>query len=110
MTLSRRWTLRRSFRLCTPRVRCSTCLQSRRCPTGSVPPNSAHDHRKLPAALLLSTFSSARSTAILCNQPICPVCGAHTDVYSRITGYYRPIDNWNDGKLQEFRDRVMYKI
>ncbi|MDD6013624.1 MAG: anaerobic ribonucleoside-triphosphate reductase, partial [Clostridiales bacterium] len=34
----------------------------------------------------------------------------HTDVYSRITGYYRPIDNWNDGKLQEFRDRVMYKI
>lgn len=40
----------------------------------------------------------------------CPICGKTTEVYSRITGYYRPIQNWNDGKLQEFEDRKVYDI
>jgi ribonucleoside-triphosphate reductase len=31
-------------------------------------------------------------------------------VYSRITGYYRPVQNWNDGKLQEYKNRVEYDI
>lgn len=39
----------------------------------------------------------------------CPVCGKETEVYSRITGYYRPVKNWNDGKSQEFLDRKEYK-
>lgn len=66
---------------------------------------------KLPYFTLTPTFSICQKHGYLMgNQPICPVCGGHADVYSRITGYYRPIDNWNDGKLQEFRDRVMYKI
>ena len=40
----------------------------------------------------------------------CPHCGEKTEVYSRITGYYRPVQNWNDGKSQEFRDRKVYDI
>ena len=69
------------------------------------------ENYRLPYFTLTPTFSICQKHGYLMgNQPICPVCGAHTDVYSRITGYYRPIDNWNDGKLQEFRDRVMYKI
>lgn len=44
------------------------------------------------------------------NRPTCPNCGEKTEVFSRITGYYRPTDNWNEGKLQEFKDRVAYKI
>ena len=43
-------------------------------------------------------------------QAVCPVCGRKTEVYSRITGYYRPVQNWNDGKTQEFRDRLEYDI
>lgn len=69
------------------------------------------ENYRLPYFTLTPTFSICQKHGhLMGNQPICPVCGAHTDVYSRITGYYRPIDNWNDGKLQEFRDRVMYKI
>ncbi|MCF0114764.1 MAG: ribonucleoside triphosphate reductase, partial [Erysipelotrichaceae bacterium] len=40
----------------------------------------------------------------------CPICGNKTEVYSRITGYYRPVQNWNDGKSQEFKDRKVYDI
>jgi ribonucleoside-triphosphate reductase len=40
----------------------------------------------------------------------CPVCGKSTEVYSRITGYYRPVQNWNDGKRKEFEDRKVYNI
>lgn len=69
------------------------------------------ENYRLPYFTLTPTFSICQKHGYLMgNQPICPVCGTHTDVYSRITGYYRPIGNWNDGKLQEFRDRVMYKI
>ena len=40
----------------------------------------------------------------------CPTCGKKTEVYSRITGYYRPVKNWNNGKSQEFKDRKVYDI
>ena len=40
----------------------------------------------------------------------CPVCGKPTEVYSRITGYYRPVKNWNAGKAQEFKDRKTYVV
>ncbi len=40
----------------------------------------------------------------------CPECGEKTEVYSRITGYYRPVQNWNDGKAQEYKDRKVYDI
>jgi ribonucleoside-triphosphate reductase len=38
------------------------------------------------------------------------MCGKETEVYSRITGYYRPVKNWNDGKSQEYKDRKTYDI
>ena len=41
---------------------------------------------------------------------VCDDCGAETEVYSRITGYYRPVQNWNDGKSQEYKDRKEYVI
>ncbi|MBQ6921817.1 MAG: ribonucleoside triphosphate reductase, partial [Clostridia bacterium] len=40
----------------------------------------------------------------------CPICGKTTEVYSRITGYYRPVQNWNDGKRAEFADRKVYDV
>ena len=40
----------------------------------------------------------------------CPTCGKKTEVYSRITGYYRPVQNWNDGKSQEYKERKTYNI
>ena len=38
----------------------------------------------------------------------CPICGRKAEVYSRITGYYRPVQNWNDGKSEEFKNRLVY--
>ena len=40
----------------------------------------------------------------------CPKCGEETEVYSRITGYYRPVKNWNDGKAQEYKKRKLYDV
>ena len=40
----------------------------------------------------------------------CPTCGKKAEVYSRITGYYRPVQNWNDGKAQEYKNRTVYDI
>lgn len=40
----------------------------------------------------------------------CPICGGKTEVYSRITGYYRPLQNWNDGKAEEFQERKTYEV
>jgi ribonucleoside-triphosphate reductase (formate) len=40
----------------------------------------------------------------------CPVCGKETEIYSRITGYYRPIKNWNAGKTEEFAERREYSL
>ena len=69
------------------------------------------ENYRLPYFTLTPTYSVCNKHGYLeGNRPVCPECGERTEVYSRITGYYRPIDNWNDGKLQEFRDRVTYKI
>ena len=66
---------------------------------------------QLPYFTLTPTYSICPKCGYLTgSQPVCSGCGEHAEVFSRITGYYRPIDNWNDGKLQEFRDRVAYKI
>ena len=37
-------------------------------------------------------------------------CGKKAEVYSRITGYYRPVQNWNDGKAQEYKNRTLYDV
>jgi len=39
---------------------------------------------------------------------VCPQCGVRCEVYSRIVGYLRPVDQWNDGKQAEFRIRKTF--
>lgn len=66
---------------------------------------------KLPYYTLSPTYSICREHGYLAGEvKICPHCQAKTEVYSRITGYYRPVQNWNDGKLQEYADRTEYRI
>lgn len=65
----------------------------------------------LPYYTLSPTYSICETHGYLAGeQHACPICGAKTESYSRITGYYRPIQNWNDGKAQEFKDRKLYDI
>jgi len=69
------------------------------------------DNYKLPYYTLSPTYSICREHGYLSGeQKTCPHCGKPTEVYSRITGYYRPISNWNDGKAQEYEDRKLYDI
>ena len=69
------------------------------------------ENYKLPYYTLSPTYSICREHGYLAGeQKICPHCGKVTEVYSRITGYYRPVQNWNDGKLQEFENRKEYDI
>ena len=66
---------------------------------------------KLPYYTMSPTYSVCAEHGYLTGeQYTCPHCGKKTEVYSRITGYYRPVQNWNDGKSQEFRDRKVYNI
>lgn len=69
------------------------------------------DNYKLPYYTLSPTYSICKDHGYLSGeQYTCPICGGKTEVYSRITGYYRPVQNWNDGKAQEFKDRQVYDI
>lgn len=66
---------------------------------------------KLPYYTLSPTYSVCKTHGYLAGEvKTCPHCGAKTEVYSRITGYYRPVQNWNDGKLQEYANRKEYDI
>ncbi|MBE6984037.1 MAG: ribonucleoside triphosphate reductase [Ruminococcaceae bacterium] len=69
------------------------------------------DNYKLPYYTLSPTYSVCREHGYLAGEHYtCPQCGQKAEVYSRITGYYRPVQNWNDGKSQEFKDRQVYNI
>jgi len=69
------------------------------------------ENYRLPYYTMSPTYSvCAEHGYLVGEQPKCPVCGRVTEVYSRITGYYRPVQNWNDGKAQEFKDRKVYDI
>ena len=69
------------------------------------------ENYKLPYYTLSPTYSICKEHGYLAGeQKECPHCGAKTEVYSRITGYYRPVQNWNDGKLQEYANRREYEI
>lgn len=66
---------------------------------------------KLPYYTISPTYSVCKEHGYLPGeQAVCPICSKNTEVYSRITGYYRPLNNWNDGKQQEFKDRKEYAI
>ena len=63
----------------------------------------------IPYYTMSPTYSVCKDHGYLeGEQYICPECGQRTEVYSRITGYYRPVANWNDGKSEEFRARKTY--
>ena len=69
------------------------------------------ENYKLPYYTLSPTYSICREHGYLAGEvKSCPHCGKTTEVYSRITGYYRPVQNWNDGKLQEYANRVEYDV
>ena len=67
------------------------------------------ENYKLPYYTLSPTYSVCKNHGYISGeQYTCPECGENTEVYSRITGYYRPVQNWNDGKSQEFEHRIEY--
>ena len=69
------------------------------------------ENYELPYYTLSPTYSVCANHGYLAGeQSVCPKCGNKTEVYSRITGYYRPVQNWNDGKSQEFLDRRTYSV
>ena len=69
------------------------------------------ENYRLPYYTLSPTYSVCAEHGYLSGeQKTCPFCSKPTEVYSRITGYYRPVQNWNDGKAQEYKDRRVYDI
>ncbi len=69
------------------------------------------ENYKLPYYTMSPTYSVCKKHGYIAGEVYkCPECGETTEVYSRITGYYRPVQNWNDGKAQEFKDRRVYDI
>ena len=69
------------------------------------------ENYKLPYYTLSPTYSICREHGYLNGEHFtCPVCGEKAEVYSRITGYYRPVQNWNEGKTQEYKNRTNYNI
>ena len=69
------------------------------------------ENYKLPYYTMSPTYSVCQTHGYLAGeQKECPHCGGKTEIYSRITGYYRPVNNWNDGKSQEFKERKTYDI
>ena len=69
------------------------------------------ENYKLPYYTMSPTYSVCKDHGYLTGEQFtCPHCGGQTEVYSRITGYYRPVQNWNDGKAQEYKDRKVYNI
>ena len=69
------------------------------------------ENYKLPYYTISPTYSVCKDHGYIAGEHFtCPECGGQTEVYSRITGYYRPVQNWNDGKAQEVKDRTVYNL
>ena len=69
------------------------------------------ENYKLPYYSMSPTYSVCKNHGYIPGEHWeCPECGAKAEVYSRITGYYRPVQNWNDGKTQEYKERKLYDI
>ena len=69
------------------------------------------ENYRLPYYTLSPTYSVCPEHGYIAGEHFeCPKCGARSEVYSRITGYYRPVQNWNAGKTQEFHDRKVYDV
>ena len=69
------------------------------------------ENYKLPYYTISPTYSVCAEHGYIAGEHFnCPVCGKPAEVYSRITGYYRPVQNWNDGKTQEYKNRTLYDV
>ncbi|MBO6155072.1 MAG: ribonucleoside triphosphate reductase [Lachnospiraceae bacterium] len=69
------------------------------------------ENYKIPYYTLSPTYSVCREHGYIAGEHFtCPHCGQKAEVYSRITGYYRPVQNWNEGKTQEYKNRKLYDI
>ncbi len=69
------------------------------------------ENYRLPYYTLSPTYSVCKDHGYIAGEQFtCPICGGETEVYSRITGYYRPVQNWNVGKTQEYKERKVYDI
>ena len=69
------------------------------------------ENYRLPYYTLSPTYSVCKNHGYLTGEQFtCPECGESAEVYSRITGYYRPVQNWNAGKTQEYKERREYVI
>ena len=69
------------------------------------------ENYKLPYYTLSPTYSVCKDHGYIAGEHYtCPHCGGKAEVYSRITGYYRPVQNWNEGKSQEYKNRQLYDI
>ena len=69
------------------------------------------ENYKLPYYTISPTYSVCKEHGYIAGEHfICPKCGQKAEVYSRITGYYRPVQNWNDGKLEEYKERKTYDV
>ncbi len=69
------------------------------------------ENYEIPYYTLSPTYSVCSEHGYLSGEVYeCPVCKRKTEIYSRITGYYRPVQNWNVGKAEEFRERKEYDI
>lgn len=69
------------------------------------------ENYRLPYYTLSPTYSVCKNHGYLAGEHFtCPECGEPAEVYSRITGYYRPVQNWNDGKTEEYRERKLYDM
>jgi len=69
------------------------------------------ENYRLPYYTMSPTYSVCKNHGYLAGEQfVCPHCGETAEVYSRITGYYRPVQNWNDGKTQEYKERKVYSV
>ncbi len=66
---------------------------------------------RIPYLSITPTFSVCPKHGYLNGEQWhCPHCGAETEVYSRVVGYYRPVSNWNKGKQEEYKQRKFFKF
>ena len=69
------------------------------------------ENYRIPYYTLSPTYSVCSDHGYISGEHFtCPTCGKSAEVYSRITGYYRPVQNWNDGKIQEYKNRKLYDV
>lgn len=66
---------------------------------------------RVPYFSMTPTFSICEEHGYIRGEHYtCPMCGKQTEVYSRVVGYYRPVQNWNKGKKEEYKQRKVYAV